>query len=44
MRLYLQGLSAWRRGKIPQAAASFDKAIAADSSFAQAWFRRYFVV
>jgi hypothetical protein len=43
MRWYLQGLSAWRRGKIPEAAADFEKATTEDSSFAQAWFRRYFV-
>jgi TolB-like protein len=43
MRSYLQGLSAWRRGRIVDAAQDFDRAIAADSSFAQAWFRRYLV-
>ena len=43
MRWYLQGLSAWRRGKIREAAADFEKATTADTSFAQAWFRRYFV-
>lgn len=43
MRSYLQGLAAWRRGRIREAAEDFDRAIAADSSFAQAWFRRYFV-
>lgn len=43
MRSYLQGLSAWRRGRVQEAATNFDKAIAADSSFAQAMFRRYLV-
>jgi TolB-like protein len=43
MRSYLQGLSAWRRGRIGDAAQDFDRAIASDSSFAQAWFRRYLV-
>lgn len=43
MRHYLQGLSSWRRGRIVQAATAFDRAIASDSNFAQAWFRRYFV-
>ncbi len=41
MRAYLEGLSAWRRGRLRQSAAAFDRAIAEDSSFAQARFRRY---
>ncbi len=41
MRAYLEGLSAWRRGRLDTAAAAFDRAIAEDSSFAQARFRRY---
>ena len=41
MRAYLEGLHAWRRGRLAEAAAAFDRAIAADSSFAQAWFQRY---
>jgi tetratricopeptide (TPR) repeat protein/TolB-like protein len=41
MRLYLEGLHAWRRGRLAEAADAFDRAIAADSSFAQAWFQRY---
>jgi serine/threonine-protein kinase len=41
MRLYLEGLHAWRRGRLAVAADAFDRAIAADSSFAQAWFQRY---
>ena len=41
MRVYLEGLHAWRHGRLAEAAAAFDRAIAADSSFAQAWFQRY---
>ena len=41
MRAYLEGLHAWRRGRLAEAAAAFDRAIAADSSFPQAWFQRY---
>ncbi len=41
MRAYLEGLAAWRRGRLEEAAAAFDRAIARDSSFAQARFRRY---
>lgn len=40
MRAYLQGMAEWRRGRIPAAATWFDRAIALDSLFAQAWFRR----
>lgn len=43
MRTYLLGLAAWRRGRLEIARESFDKAIAADSSFAQAVFRRYLI-
>ena len=41
MRAYLEGLSAWRRGRLQAAVAAFDRAVAADSGFAQAVFRRY---
>jgi tetratricopeptide (TPR) repeat protein len=41
MRAYLEGLSAWRRGRLNEAAVAFDRAIAEDSAFAQARFRRY---
>jgi len=41
MRAYLEGLSAWRRGRLDAAAAAFDRAIADDSGFAQARFQRY---
>ncbi|MDP3774344.1 MAG: hypothetical protein Q8Q85_08760, partial [Gemmatimonadales bacterium] len=41
MRAYLEGLAAWRRGRLADAAESFDRAIAEDSAFAQALFRRY---
>jgi tetratricopeptide (TPR) repeat protein len=43
MRMYLHGLAAWRRGRLEIARESFNKAIAADSSFAQAVFRRYLI-
>ena len=41
MRAYLEGLSAWRRGRLQDAVAAFDRAVAGDSLFAQAVFRRY---
>ncbi|MDP3768235.1 MAG: hypothetical protein Q8S13_09480, partial [Dehalococcoidia bacterium] len=41
MRAYLEGLAAWRRGRLADAAESFVRAIAEDSGFAQALFRRY---
>lgn len=41
VREYLQGLAAWRRGRLDEATAAFDRAIEADSSFAQALFSRY---
>jgi tetratricopeptide (TPR) repeat protein/TolB-like protein len=41
MRYYLEGLSAWRRGRLGGAANAFDRAIAEDSSFTHALFRRY---
>jgi hypothetical protein len=41
MRAYLEGLSAWRRGRLGGAAEAFDRAIADDSAFAQARYRRY---
>ncbi len=44
MRSYLAGLSAWRRGRPQEAVDAFDRAIGADSSFAQALFRRNMAV
>jgi tetratricopeptide (TPR) repeat protein len=41
MRAYLIGLAAWRRGRLSEARVALDQAIATDSSFAQAIFRRY---
>ncbi len=41
MRHYIEGLSAWRRGQLEAAARAFDRAIAEDSGFAQALYRRY---
>ena len=41
IRAYLEGLSAWRRGRLQDAVAAFDRAVAGDSAFAQAVFRRY---
>lgn len=41
MRAYLRGLRAWRRGLLQGAAKEFDAAIAIDSGFAPAVYRRY---
>jgi tetratricopeptide (TPR) repeat protein len=40
MRAYLIAMSAWRRGRLDTAVVMFDRAIALDSSFAQAAYRR----
>lgn len=40
MRLYLQGLSSWRRGRLFDTMTSFERAMSLDSTFAQAAFRR----
>lgn len=41
MRAYLEGLALWRRGRLDDATAAYDRAIAADTAFAQALFHRY---
>lgn len=41
MRAYLIAMSAWRRGRLDTAITMFDRAIALDSMFAQAVYRRY---
>jgi tetratricopeptide (TPR) repeat protein len=40
LRLYLDGLAAWRRRRYPDALAAFERALAIDSSFASAAYAR----
>jgi hypothetical protein len=44
MREFIQGLNAWRRSDLEAGVQAFDRAIAIDSSFAQALFWRYLAV
>jgi TolB-like protein len=41
MRFYLQGISAWRRGRLLEAQGLLERAMTIDTTFAQAAFRRY---
>lgn len=41
IRAYMRGLREWRRGNLQGAASQFDAAIAIDSGFAQAIYRRF---
>ena len=41
LRQYLEGMALWRRGKFVAAAAAWDRAIALDSLFARAMYRRH---
>ena len=43
MRSYLQGLVEYRRGRLSRSSAAFEQAIALDSTFAQAIYRRYWL-
>lgn len=40
LRAYLEGEQLYRRSRWPEAITAFDRAIAADSTFAMAWYRR----
>ena len=41
LRPYMEGLALWRRGRVQQAAAAFERALAEDSLFARAALMRY---